>query len=823
MTTLLEIGLINAVLATLLALGVWLATQVWRQPVLGHALWILVLAKLVTPPMIGIPWKSAGEPISSSALAVAPSPASPSTQQLAPTPVAQHRLEMGESKRRPQNRAASLEQTAPTIDELPLENPSSHHIDWSTTCAMVWLTGIGTFVAVIFVRLARFHRALAAADAAPRELEELAAGIAGRFGIRNYQLRVTEGRLTPLVWPIGRPTIVFSRRLLAQLSPDETQTLLAHELAHLRRKDHWVRWLELTAVTLYWWHPVAWWARSMIRRTEEQACDAWVAWALPDAARRYASALFTTVEFVSAARPAAPIVASRLDAGGNLKERIDRIMSAKIKHRLSLPVRIMLVLLACVILPLSLQTVRAADEPARPDNEPVDTSPSKVLAHPSGTNRSGNQKRTLDHRLDARVKVNFLEIPLAEALHSLSNEVGADIYLDPSGLSQEGIDSDEPVTLDLKNEVSLRSALNLLLKPLNLMAVVEDEVIKVTSQAEQHQTPITEGTYQIALGDVLQVTAVGIAPEDPIADIFAVEPGGTLPLGPRYGRVKVAGLTLAQAEKATRDLLKKDFQDPKVQITLGWQQQKPVASDGGGDLTEYTSQQQSIATQPYTTAAGAPGPNEVEVLRQHVAFLEQRFKVADAKFRTGSRGGEQDVRDMTGYELTTAKAQLALAEGRHDAAEAHFKEAEKFAESGLKAVEASYDAGRVTNDLVLQAANNLAESKRRLLHFRRQSASTETTPQPTTEEVYRSSLPRAGLTFPPANTPSIQFAKRQVEIAKADYERMQSLAQRNVVSESELEHRKLDYERSVEQLRRSERALEYNKLSTWRKPSISKR
>ena len=67
--------------------------------------------------------------------------------------------------------------------------------------------------------------------------------------------------------------------------------LLLHELAHLKRRDHWVRWLELVVAGLYWWHPVVWWARRALREAEEQCCDAWVVWAMPDRSRTYASCL----------------------------------------------------------------------------------------------------------------------------------------------------------------------------------------------------------------------------------------------------------------------------------------------------------------------------------------------------------------------------------------------------------------------------------------------------------------------------------------------------------------------------------------------------
>src|SRR6202022_2157966 len=95
-----------------------------------------------------------------------------------------------------------------------------------------------------------------------------------------------------------------------RLTSEQQTTLLTHELAHLRRRDHWVRGLELVVTGLYWWHPIVWWARRELRQAEEECCDAWVVAALPRAAKAYAIALMETLDFLSEARPALPLGAS---------------------------------------------------------------------------------------------------------------------------------------------------------------------------------------------------------------------------------------------------------------------------------------------------------------------------------------------------------------------------------------------------------------------------------------------------------------------------------------------------------------------------------
>src|SRR5205823_693173 len=88
----------------------------------------------------------------------------------------------------------------------------------------------------------------------------------------------------------------------------------------------WVRLLELAVTALYWWHPAVWWARRELREAEEQCCDAWVVWALPQARRTYALALVETVDFLSGAPAALPSAASGVGPVDDLRKRVTMIM-----------------------------------------------------------------------------------------------------------------------------------------------------------------------------------------------------------------------------------------------------------------------------------------------------------------------------------------------------------------------------------------------------------------------------------------------------------------------------------------------------------------
>ena len=68
---------------------------------------------------------------------------------------------------------------------------------------------------------------------------------------------------------------------------------------------------------------------------------------------------------------------------------------------------------------------------------------------------------------------------MIERLQKLAD---VNMHLDPQGLESEGIASDTPITIELRQEVMLKSALNLILEPLHLSYVVKDQVLKITSE-----------------------------------------------------------------------------------------------------------------------------------------------------------------------------------------------------------------------------------------------------------------------------------------------------------------------------------------------------
>jgi TonB family protein len=76
----------------------------------------------------------------------------------------------------------------------------------------------------------------------------------------------------PLTWGMVRPRILLPDAA-KEWSPDRRRAVLSHELAHIARHDWFVQICAELACSLYWFHPLVWFAAASLRNESERACD----------------------------------------------------------------------------------------------------------------------------------------------------------------------------------------------------------------------------------------------------------------------------------------------------------------------------------------------------------------------------------------------------------------------------------------------------------------------------------------------------------------------------------------------------------------------
>ncbi len=98
----------------------------------------------------------------------------------------------------------------------------------------------------------------------------------------------------------------------------------------------------------------------------------------------------------------------------------------------------------------------------------------------------------IERALTKPTTVDFKETSLLEFVETLKAYTGTNVVLDQAGLDEVGVDPDEPITLKL-DEVPLKSVLKLALEPLELIYIIRNDVLMITSQTaaeEQLETRV---------------------------------------------------------------------------------------------------------------------------------------------------------------------------------------------------------------------------------------------------------------------------------------------------------------------------------------------
>jgi hypothetical protein len=108
----------------------------------------------------------------------------------------------------------------------------------------------------------------------------------------------------------------------------------------------------------------------------------------------------------------------------------------------------------------------------------------------------GAQEKKIMSALKSPTQVDFIETPMQDVIDFLKDYHGIEIQIDTKALNDVGIDPTTPITKNLKG-ISLRSALKLMLRELELTYVIQDEVLLITTP-EEAETHLSTKVYPVA-------------------------------------------------------------------------------------------------------------------------------------------------------------------------------------------------------------------------------------------------------------------------------------------------------------------------------------
>jgi hypothetical protein len=256
--------------------------------------------------------------------------------------------------------------TAIVAGSFPLRKTLRPWLGW---CVAAWLVGVMACAARPLVGWLAWRRLVAAGVAVPAHVAALVERAGRRLGLsRPVKVLASAACTVPAVAGWLAPVMLVPVALLTSLPPVQLETILLHELAHVRRGDFLVHMLQVLVETLGFYHPAVWWLSGRLRVEREHCCDDLVV-ATAGGREAYGRALVAVEELRGTA---AAVALSAAD--GSLLARIRRLVTGVEPRASGWPLPAFAAAgLAGLLVAVSLAA------PARADELPKDTNQIKSL------------------------------------------------------------------------------------------------------------------------------------------------------------------------------------------------------------------------------------------------------------------------------------------------------------------------------------------------------------------------------------------------------------------------------------------------------------
>ena len=144
---------------------------------------------------------------------------------------------------------------------------------WALYAAAAWATIAGWFLAGIGRGLRHLH--VLRKSGVPVDAAQLDTRVRENLdrATRRVMLCTSDQVNVPTVVGLMKPVILVPGWVMQELSADELNQIVLHELAHLRRWDDWTNLAQKVVKALFFFHPAVWWIEQKMSLEREMACD----------------------------------------------------------------------------------------------------------------------------------------------------------------------------------------------------------------------------------------------------------------------------------------------------------------------------------------------------------------------------------------------------------------------------------------------------------------------------------------------------------------------------------------------------------------------
>jgi beta-lactamase regulating signal transducer with metallopeptidase domain len=200
---------------------------------------------------------------------------------------------------------------------------------------LLWLLGVAAVGAQVLGDWRRTQRLRIQAGAVRDEaLLTDCCALSRRLGVRQAPALLTAEDLScPVLVGVAHPAVLLPASFPAQFTPSQMRLMLAHELAHLKRRDLLWAWLPSLARVLFFFHPLVWLAEGEWRMAQEMACDEQVVLSTGTSQARYGAMLLEVMGEPRRSFPASLLTAGVAESYATIRRRLVAIQRVRAVSR----------------------------------------------------------------------------------------------------------------------------------------------------------------------------------------------------------------------------------------------------------------------------------------------------------------------------------------------------------------------------------------------------------------------------------------------------------------------------------------------------------
>lgn len=240
------VGSIAAFVIVLIAMFILKVLRI-RKPLYRHMIWLYCLVGIIVLPMIWLYGPKLKVPILPARSGIDVSFRLPATE--------------------PDIDSLSYDIGLTHSDSIvPLEH-TEHIVSWKTAVVTIWF--IGFFIMLTRLAVGWSHLRRICRSAKPIQVSESHADLANL----RIRLCLTSELDGPVCFGVFQPIIILPEEMYNSGNSDNIRMVLAHELAHIKRRDCWTNFFQRITESIYFFHPLVWLASKQLTQQREDICD----------------------------------------------------------------------------------------------------------------------------------------------------------------------------------------------------------------------------------------------------------------------------------------------------------------------------------------------------------------------------------------------------------------------------------------------------------------------------------------------------------------------------------------------------------------------